>query len=133
MRLTRSAAYGLHALTFLASNGGEHPVAAHAIAQARGIPHLPLLKVLHALVAARLLRSNRGLHGGYRLARPPSAITMLEVVQAVDGPLGDRHQPLSGAGGPLDRRIQSAYERSTEAVRGVLGKVRMSDLITRKK
>jgi Rrf2 family protein len=126
MKLSRAAGYALHALAYLAEQGGRL-VDAQTIAHARGIPQLPLAKVLHALASARVVRSVQGLGGGYRLARPAAEITMLEVVQAVDGPVDGRN-PLALGGDPLDRKLEQACERSAGAVRGVLGGVRLSEL-----
>src|SRR5437764_12006859 len=88
MKLTRASSYALHAVAFMATQKGqEKPVASHHIAAARGIPERFLLKVLKPLVSARVLRSVKGPNGGYRLAKSPSDITMLEIIEAVDGPV----------------------------------------------
>src|SRR5581483_8942418 len=87
MKLTRASSYALHAVAHMAATGEDRPVASHHIAKARGIPELFLLKILKPLVSARILRSVKGPNGGYRLARPAAKITMLEVVEAVDGPI----------------------------------------------
>ena len=63
------------------------PVASHHIAAARGIPDRFLLKVLKPLVSARILLSLKGPHGGYRLARKAEEISLLDVLEAVDGPI----------------------------------------------
>ncbi|HYT93527.1 MAG TPA: Rrf2 family transcriptional regulator [Gemmataceae bacterium] len=87
MKLTRASLYALHAVTYMAAQkdreGGS--VASHVIAQDRGIPERFLLKVLKPLVAAQILISVKGPNGGYRLARPAKEISMLEIVEAVDG------------------------------------------------
>jgi Rrf2 family protein len=129
MRLTRAAAYAVHALAHLAAEGDGRPVTCLVIARARGLPHLALLKVLNELVAARLLRSNRGLRGGYRLAKPAPRVTLLEILEAVNGPL-DNH---GGAGPPsahpaFDRRLDEAGGRAAGALRRQLARVRLSDL-----
>jgi len=85
MKLTRASSYALHAVAYMALQKTDKPVASHHIAQARGIPERFLLKVLKPLVSARVLMSVKGPNGGYRLARPPSEITLLEVVEAIDG------------------------------------------------
>src|SRR5579884_3535069 len=87
MKLTRASSYALHAVVYMAAQGEDKPVASHHIAQARGIPERFLLKVLKPLVSARVLHSVKGPNGGYRLARPASKISMLEIVEAVDGPI----------------------------------------------
>ena len=87
MKLTRASSYALHAMTFIASQKQNQPIASHLIAQARGIPERFLLKVLKPLVSCRFLYSIKGPTGGYRLARSASDITLLDVVEAVDGPI----------------------------------------------
>src|SRR5947208_16525434 len=85
MKLTRASSYAIHAVAFMAAQKSDRPVASHNIAQARGIPERFLLKVLKPLVSARVLTSIKGPNGGYKLARQPSDITMLEIIEAADG------------------------------------------------
>src|SRR5437588_5246308 len=87
MKLTRASSYALHAVVHMAAQKTDKPLASHHIAEARGIPERFLLKVLKPLVSARVLLSVKGPHGGYRLAKPASKISMLEIVEAVDGPI----------------------------------------------
>src|SRR5207302_8784643 len=81
MKLTRAASYAIHALVFMAAQKSTRPLASHNIAHARGIPERFLLKVLKPLVSVRLLMSIKGPNGGYRLAKPPNAITLLEILE----------------------------------------------------
>ena len=83
LKLTKKADYGLIALRHL--SGGA--ASAKDIAEAYRIP-LPLLsKVLQKLAKGGLLRSEQGINGGYRLARPASEISTLEVIRTIDGPI----------------------------------------------
>jgi Rrf2 family protein len=135
MKLTRASNYALHALEYMAARGKDTPVASHHIARARGIPELFLLKVLKPLVSARVLRSLKGPNGGYRLARPASKITLLEVVEAVDGPirgLAPLSQEPGHNGAGLDPRLAAVCDQAAVLLRTRLGKVRMSDLVGRK-
>ena len=90
LRLTKKADYSLIALKHLASRH-HHParaaVSAKEVADSYGIP-LPLLsKILQKLTKTGLLISEHGTNGGYRLARDPQAITALEVIRTIDGPI----------------------------------------------
>src|SRR4051794_31203970 len=76
MKLTRASSYALHAVVYLAHEQSEKPVASHLIAQAQGIPERFLLKVLKPLVSARMLDSVKGPHGGYKLRKQPSDISV---------------------------------------------------------
>jgi Rrf2 family protein len=124
MKLTRASSYALQALVYLAREGDGRPVASHAVAQARGIPERFLLKVLKPLVDARVLLSIRGPNGGYRLARPAKSITLLEVVEAVDGPVRGDAPPV----GQLDKRLQALCDRSAVLVRERLAKATLAEL-----
>lgn len=90
LRLTKKADYSLIALKHLASRHQEPSgaaVSAKEVADSYGIP-LPLLsKILQRLTKAGLLISEHGTNGGYRLARDPRAITALEVIRTIDGPI----------------------------------------------
>jgi Rrf2 family protein len=87
MKLSHASAYALTNLVHLAREQTDRPVPSHEAAREEGLPERMLLKVLKPLVGAGVLRSVRGTSGGYTLARPPKDVTLLEVVEAVDGPL----------------------------------------------
>jgi Rrf2 family protein len=129
MKLTRASSYALHAVVHMAAQKQNKPTASHHIAKARGIPERFLLKVLKPLVAARVLHSIKGPNGGYRLARSASDLTMLEVVEAVDGPIRGQ-APLSQieGDGQLDRRLEMICDQSAEQIRKQLQKVRIAEL-----
>jgi Rrf2 family protein len=133
MRLTRASSYALHAVVFMATQKQQNkPVASHHIAKARGIPERFLLKVLKPLVSARVLHSVKGPNGGYRLARTAHDISMLDVIEAVDGPIRGM-APLSQSqnDGHLDRKLDTICNHSAEQLRKHLQKVRISELTGR--
>jgi Rrf2 family protein len=131
MKFTRGSGYALQALLYLAREGGGRRVFSHAAAQAGGVPEKRLLRVLRPLVAARVLRSLKGRHGGYRLARPAQDITRLEVIEAVDGPIrGDAPPVVAGKEGvALARRLQEACDGAAALVRGRLAQVTLAELV----
>ena len=129
MKLTRASSYALHAVVAMATHKENVPVASHLTARAEGVPERFLLKVLNPLVRARVLHSIKGPHGGYRLARSPSDITLLEIVEAVDGPIRAQVPPIEGGDGRLDRRLEKICEQLAEETRNVFGKVRIADLV----
>jgi Rrf2 family transcriptional regulator, cysteine metabolism repressor len=87
VKLTRRSEYALLALIHLARSKGEGYVAVSAIAEAQGLPAKFLEQLLMALKRAGLVKSQKGPHGGYRLSRPASKITLAEVVRLLDGAL----------------------------------------------
>jgi Rrf2 family protein len=130
MKLSHSSAYALHALAHIAKLPPDRLAPSHVVAQAQGIPEPFLLKVLKPLVSAGLLRSARGLNGGYRLARPAKAITLLEVVEAVDGPVcSSVPADFAPAKDRLDRRLAEVCQQAADLVRQRLGRVKLSDLV----
>jgi Rrf2 family protein len=87
LKLTKKADYGLIALRHLAVNSHHGAASAKEIADCYHIP-LPLLaKVLQKLTKTGILRSLPGTNGGYKLARDPKAVSALEVIRAIDGPI----------------------------------------------
>ena len=87
MRLSTKAKYGTRAILDLAMHYGEGPILIRDIAQRQGISKKYLEQIVAALKGAGLVKSFRGAHGGYALARDPASIKMSEVVQALEGPL----------------------------------------------
>ncbi len=132
MKLTRASSYALHALAFMGGQRHNRPVASHQIARARGIPERFLLKVLKPLVSARVLQSVKGPNGGYRLAKAPADISLLEVVEAVDGPIrGQASLAHDNGESTLDRRLDKICNQAADQVRRQLQKIRLSELVTR--
>src|SRR5260370_36750596 len=111
MKLSRATSYAVHALAFMANQGNRGLVPAHVIAPERGIPLLFLRKQLGQLESAGVLRSQRGPTGGYRLARPAATITLLEIIEAVDGPVRGEAPPLCNDSA-LERKRQAVCEKT---------------------
>jgi Rrf2 family protein len=129
MHLSRASSYALHALAILTTRKNGQLMPSHLIAEAAGIPERFLLKVLNPLVRAGILRSVKGPNGGYSLARPAGSITLLEVVEGVDGPIRGQVPPPEGKADPgLSRRVHAACQRVADQTRKQLGRVTVADL-----
>lgn len=87
LRLSKKSDYALLAMRHLAGHGLRGAVSARELAETYNIPPELLAKVLQRLVRAGLLESRQGIRGGYGLARASAAISVAEVIQAVDGPM----------------------------------------------
>lgn len=85
MLFSRSTEYALRAMTFLATQPSGKLAGAREISQAESVPMAFLWKILQNLARRRLVRSFKGIRGGYELARPSDQITLQEVVLASDG------------------------------------------------
>jgi Rrf2 family protein len=87
MQITRQADYAVRAVLYLARLGPEQRAATSQIAQEQQIPPSFLAKIVSQLSVAGLLQTSRGARGGVSLARSPEQISLLEVVEAIDGPI----------------------------------------------
>lgn len=87
LRLSRSTDYALMALADLALLPGGETRSARRVAGERGLPAELVAKILQGLRKAGLVATRQGIHGGYRLSRPPERISLTEVIEAVEGPL----------------------------------------------
>jgi Rrf2 family protein len=131
MKLSRASALAIHALVYLARQGGDRTVAVHAVARGlrASVSALFLAKALGRLARAGLVGSLKGPRGGSWLARPAADITLLEVIEAVDGPIRSE-VPLAGGpeGKALRDRLEAVYAQVTERQRRQLGRVSVKDL-----
>jgi len=110
--ISQTVEYALRAATYLADQSPE-PRTTEQIANVTRVPHAYLSKVLQNLARAGLVASQRGLHGGFVLAKPADRLTILEVVNAVDPIRRIRECPLGIATHgtilcPLHRRLDEA-------------------------
>ncbi|MBI4733918.1 MAG: Rrf2 family transcriptional regulator [Rubrobacteridae bacterium] len=101
MKLTMQGEYAIRAMVELAREHGSGLISARELAERQEIPPVFLTKILLILAKSGLIVSLRGSHGGIRLAKEPSAISIREVIEAVEGPL--RLNSCIGDGGPCGR------------------------------
>ena len=87
MKLSTRGRYGIHAMYDLAVNYGDGPQSIKCIAERQNIPEAYLEQLIAMLRRAKLVISNRGAQGGYRLAREPREITVGDVLRALEGGL----------------------------------------------
>jgi Rrf2 family transcriptional regulator, cysteine metabolism repressor len=118
--ITSKSPYAVRALTELARRGDAAPVPIGEIARAREIPVQFLEGLFATLRRAGILQSQRGVKGGYSFARPPAEVTLLEVVELLEGELGAD----AAGSGPI-------WTDVADAVRGVLGGSTIADLAER--
>jgi Rrf2 family protein len=130
MKLTRAANYAVQAVVYLAGVKKDGPTPSHLIARERGISEKFLLKILKPLVSARLLRSVKGPHGGYRLAKAANEISLLEVVEAIEGPIRGQ-VPGEPPRNAVSRKLEAICRQAAEQQRKHLGGIKVSDLSAR--
>lgn len=130
MRISRSTGYALLAVGYLAQHQKEVIVLSQTISKKYNIPLEYLLKILQQLVRANVLRSKRGPRGGFSLARPINKITVLQVVEAVDGPLVSTLNLAEHAKGEkFSNKAEKLYEKALAQSRAVFEKAKISDLV----
>lgn len=130
IKLSKLADYGIVIMTHLA-RPGRGQSSAHEIAQATQVPPPMASKILKALARDGLLRSQRGVKGGYELARPATAISVAEIIETLDGPIAVT-DCVDGA--PGDCMIESLcpartnWERINSAIRDALAEVTLAEM-----
>ena len=130
MRISRSTGYALLAVGYIAKNQERGIILSQSISKAYDIPLEYLLKILQQLVRANVLRSKRGPRGGFSLAKPTNKITMLQIIEAVDGPMISQLNLVEQA--PKEKfsaKTERAYEKAIAQAKGIFEKTKMSDLI----
>lgn len=115
--ITSKSPYAIAALAELGRSGGAEPVPIGELARRREVPVQFLEQLFAVLRRAGILSSQRGVKGGYRFAREPSAVNVLEVVELLDGPLG--------------RDSTGVFADAAEAARRVLEGTTIADVIER--
>ena len=135
MKISQRGLYALKALTHLAESYDQGLVKIHAIAEEEALPEKFLEGILVTLKNARLVSSQRGRSGGYRLRRPPREIVIGDVVRIIDGPLA-----------PFGDAVELAYRVKTEprhaglfdlfldvrnSAAAILDRTTLEDLVTR--
>jgi Rrf2 family transcriptional regulator, cysteine metabolism repressor len=118
--ITTKSPYAVRALAELARRGNAAPVPIGEIARARDIPVQFLEGLFATLRRAGVLQSQRGVKGGYSFARPPAEITVLEVVELLEGELG--------ATAPADGQV---WAEAVHAVKGVLAGTTIAEVAER--
>jgi Rrf2 family cysteine metabolism transcriptional repressor len=117
LSITTKSPYAIRALAELARTGGPGPVPIGELARRREVPVQFLEQLFAVLRRAGVLRSQRGVKGGYAFAREPGEVTVLEVVELLDGRLG--------------AEAEGIFAEAAAAARAVLAKTTISDVVER--
>ena len=134
MKVSRSTGYAMLAVGFIAKNQGNGVVLSQSISKKYDIPLEYLLKILQQLVRANVLRSKRGPRGGFSMAKPVNKINMLEIIEAVDGPINEELNLREQAGNEkYAKKADAAYEKAINAAKNIFAKTKLSVLIADKK
>lgn len=127
MKVSTRGDYAARALLSLALHESEVPTSVKEIAERTTLPQPYLEQILLAVKGAGLVRSKRGVGGGYVLARPPEEITLAQILGAVDGPLVTvvgEHDHCEG-----HCILQEVWSGVSEEMRELLDRVSLADLV----
>lgn len=134
MNVTAKSKYAVRALVELAQRAGGNPVPLVVLAEAREIPTQFLEQLFASLRRSGILQSHRGVYGGFSFQRPADQITVLEVVEALDGPI----EPALCTGGDVCVRrpicsVGDVWVQAKLAVEEVLAGVTIQELAERER
>ena len=115
--ITSKSPYAVLALAELGRSAGSGPVPIGELARKRDVPVQFLEQLFAALRRAGVISSQRGVKGGYQFAREPSTVSVLEIVELLDGPLG--------------RDSEGVFADAAQAARKVLAQTTIADVIER--
>jgi Rrf2 family protein len=132
LRLTKAADYAVVAMIHMACLPEEAVELRGDIALAHEIPSSFMAKILRCLVKARLLRSSRGVHGGFTLARPAAEITLLDIIEAVEGPLNltDCSHGPGGCERAAECSAQPVWYSIQAKIAGLLREATLEDVVS---
>ena len=128
MRLSRASSYAINAVIQLAEGPDRVPLPCSLLSKNGDMPERFLLQVLRNLVNHGLLKSIRGVEGGYYLVKSPDDVSLLEVIEATDGPLSPTIPPLDGLSKTSQDKVQSTLKDVVRETSRRLSSIRVSDL-----
>ena len=130
MRISRSTGYALLAVGYICKHKKEPIILSQTISKEYKIPLEYLLKILQQLVRANVLRSKRGPRGGFSLSKPANKISMLEIIEAVDGPMTNQLDLIEQTGREkFSVKAEQVYDKAISAAKLVFDRAKISTLI----
>jgi Rrf2 family protein len=129
MKISRSAGYGLLAIGYIMKHRDEGIVLSQTISKKYNIPLEYLLKILQQLVRANVLRSKRGPNGGFSLTKTPRKITMLQVIEAVDGSMPPHLDLEDVPRRKFSTKALQTYKKAVAQVISTFEKTKIVDLV----
>ena len=129
MKANRSTDYALISAVHIAQNYKEGSVLSHNIAKEYNIPLEYLLKILQQLVRGNVLRSKRGPNGGFVLDRDAKKISLLQVIEAVDGPMVSKMHLSEHTNKKFSKNIEAACDKAIGLARDAYAKTSLADVM----
>jgi Rrf2 family protein len=129
MKLSRTVAYAVRATLQLAQLQADGPVPCSKLAAEGKMPERFLLQILRNLVTHGILRSTRGVDGGYALVRPASEISLLQVIEAIEGPYDTPPEVGAELSEGPHHKLREALDQVTTVTRNQLEAIKLSQLL----
>ena len=129
MKLSRTVAHGVRATIQLSQRPSGSLIPCSKLASEGNMPERFLLQVLRNLVNHGILRSVRGVAGGYALTRPPEQISLLDVIEAIEGPMNFGDPAGDGLPVTSQNKLQDSLEEITSTARDQLEAIKFSQLL----
>ena len=129
MKTSRTTEYALLATVHIAQNYKEGRVLSQKISKEYNIPLEYLLKILLQLAKANILRSKRGPNGGFVLARDAKKISLLEIIEAVSGPMVSNMHLSDHTNKKFSKNIEAVCDKAIGMARNVYAKTSLADVM----
>lgn len=129
MKMSRTVAYAVQATLQLARAPNNRPVPCSRLAAEGEMPERFLLQILRDLVNHGILQSTRGVDGGYALGRGASQISLLDVVEAIDGPMTPALPEGKGLDEIARQQLRNVMQQANDAVRTQLAATKLSEFM----
>jgi len=134
MLFTKRVDYSIRAILYLSTNADSKPVYLREISEAKGISRQFLAKILPDLIREGLVKSFRGIQGGFMLAKPPSEITISDIIKAVRGSIAISKCLKEDQQCEQEKycQVQDLWKRAQKNLMEVLDKTTIADLLEEK-
>jgi len=130
MKISRSTGYAILAVGYIAKNQKQPIILSQSVSKEYNIPLEYLLKIMQQMVRANILKSKRGPRGGFSLARPIRKISMLEIIEAVEGPMMSQLDLAELA--PKEKfgvKAEQVYAKALAAAKTIFDKTKLADIM----
>ncbi len=133
MQISKSAGYAVHGLGYLVTRGAKGPVQISEIADDQDVSKTYLAKIFQQLSTARIVVGHRGVTGGYILSRPAEEITLIDIIEAVDGPVMRKHCCLGLFSCPIKTKcfVLESFSAANELFVNYLQAITLADVVDR--
>ncbi len=131
LQITRQTEYAIRGLQELARRNGEAPVQLKSIARSCDVSEAFLAKIFQMLAQQHIVKSHRGVKGGFSLGRNPDEITLRDIVEVCEGGIALNHclRHSNRCANAAECNMTAAWSRAQEALVGALDQTRLADIL----